>query len=266
MTTHKYLNCDCSQYPYIGRVSVAEEGSVDFVYQFVKKRFVITRRNQNRSIFYTASDIIGPPDDLNYVEKFHSPCSFGKINSRKVDISISPWQHTDSMTEAIEEWTKGLYMTTENNYIDIEFHEAVYPVRVSIYEIYNPGNVIQISAQDSNNHWIQLWDELSQIVPPKSRLFSPPLSHPCDFKTKMLRLTFKKSSRESYIELGAVMLIGTSDLILPRNPNESLSNLLKRINSMYSPHHDDVHNLTADSKSAHLDIVHLQRNFSKNCT
>ncbi|XP_071641996.1 uncharacterized protein [Temnothorax longispinosus] len=169
------------------------------------------------------------------------------------------------MTEAIEEWTKGLYMTTENNYIDIEFHEAVYPVRVSIYEIYNPGNVIQISAQDSNNHWIQLWDELSQIVPPKSRLFSPPLSHPCDFKTKMLRLTFKKSSRESYTELGAVMLIGTSDLILPRNPNESLSNLLKRINSMYSPHHDDVHNLTADSKSAHLDIVHLQQNFPKNC-
>ncbi|XP_071631885.1 F-box/LRR-repeat protein 4-like [Temnothorax longispinosus] len=272
MTTHnESLNCEsCSRYPYIGRVSVGEKDSVDFVYQFVKIRYVTTRRNhQNFSIFYTAPDIIGPPRSYKYDEDFHSSCSFGKDLREVNDISIPPWQHNDdttsSMTRAIEKCTRGLYMTSENNYIDIEFHEAVYPVRVSIYEIYNPGNVIQISAQDSNNHWIQLWDESSQIVLSNSRLFSPPLSHPCDFKTKMLRLTFKKSSRESYTELDAVMLIGTSDLILPRNPNESLSNLLKRINSMYSPHHDDVHNLTADSKSAHLDIVHLQRNFPEYC-
>ncbi|XP_071582043.1 uncharacterized protein [Temnothorax nylanderi] len=81
----------------------------------------------------------------------------------------------------------------------------------------------------------------------------------------MLRLMFKGSSDKTYTKLDAVMLIGTSDLILPRNPNESLSNLLKRINSIYSSHHDDVHNLTADSKSAHLDIVHLQRNFPEYC-
>ncbi|XP_024885825.1 F-box/LRR-repeat protein 2-like isoform X2 [Temnothorax curvispinosus] len=161
-------------------------------------------------------------------------------------------------------WYTWDHMTSEKKSIDIEFHEAVYPVRVSIYETIRPGSVIQILAQDSNNNWIQLWVESSQIVPPKSRLFSPPLSHPCDFKTKMLRLVFKDSSRTSSTQV-YVMLIGTSDLILPRNPNESLSNLLKRINSMYSQHHDDVHNLTADSKSAHLDIVHLQRNFSEYC-
>ncbi|XP_071571642.1 F-box/LRR-repeat protein 4-like isoform X2 [Temnothorax nylanderi] len=268
MTTHnKSLNCEsCSRYPYIGRVSVGEEGSVDFIYQFVKKRFVTTRRNH--SIFYTAPNIIGPPRSLNYGEQFHLPCSFGEdVGSRKngFDISISPWQNEVFMFIDGIPWYTGGHMTSENNYIDIEFHEAVYPVRVSVYEIYNPGSVIQISAQDSNNYWIQLWDESSQIVPPKSRLFSPPLSHPCNFKTKMLRLVFKDSSRKSYTKLDAVMLIGTSDLILPRNPNESLSNLLKRINSMYSPHHDDVHNLTADSKSAHLDIVHLQRNFHEYC-
>ncbi|TGZ37946.1 F-box/LRR-repeat protein 4 [Temnothorax longispinosus] len=158
-------------------------------------------------------------------------------------------------------------MMRQKDIIDIEFHEAVYPIRVCIYEIFNPGSVIQISAQNSNNHWIQLWDESSQIVPPKSRLFSPPLSHPrnVNFKTKMLRLVFKGSSDKTYTKLDAVMLIGTSDFILPRNPNESLSNLLKRINNIYSSHHDDVHNLTADSKSAHLDIVHLQQNFPEYC-
>ncbi|XP_071556703.1 F-box/LRR-repeat protein 4-like [Temnothorax nylanderi] len=277
MTTHnKSLNCEsCSRYPYIGRVSVGEKDSVDFVYQFVKKKYVPTRRNRQNFYIFTTYNIIGPPGSFNYGEQFHLPCSFGEkhVRSRKdgFDISISPWQIKDSMRhEYIDDTPWYTYtrdhMTSENNYIDIEFHEAVYPVRVSIYEIYNPGSVIQISAQDSNNHWIQLWDESSQIVFPTSRLFSPPLSHPCDFKTKILRLVFRDSSRKvSSTRLGAVMLIGTPDLILPRNSNESLSNLLKTINSMYSPHHDDVHNLTADSKSAHLDIVHLQRNFPEYC-
>ncbi|TGZ47849.1 F-box/LRR-repeat protein 4, partial [Temnothorax longispinosus] len=121
------------------------------------------------------------------------------------------------------------------NYIfyfeDIEFHEAVYPIRVCIYEIYNPGSVMQIWAQDSNRcRWFKLWDESSQIVPPTSRLFSPPLSHPCNFKTKMLRLVFKKSSPKTYTKIDAVMLIGTSELILSKNANENLTNVLKRIN------------------------------------
>ncbi|TGZ54193.1 Dolichyl-diphosphooligosaccharide--protein glycosyltransferase subunit 1 [Temnothorax longispinosus] len=81
----------------------------------------------------------------------------------------------------------------------------------------------------------------------------------------MLKLVFKGNSQVSYTKLDAVMLIGTSELILSRNPNESLTNLFKEINCMYSPYHDDVHNLTTDSESAHLDIVHLQQNFSKYC-
>ncbi|XP_024880168.1 uncharacterized protein LOC112459997 [Temnothorax curvispinosus] len=81
----------------------------------------------------------------------------------------------------------------------------------------------------------------------------------------MLKLVFKKSSPKTYTKIDAVMLIGTSELILSRNANENLTNVLKRINSMYSPCHDDVYNLTADLKSAHLDIVHLQENFSEYC-
>ncbi|XP_077278760.1 uncharacterized protein LOC143906497 [Temnothorax americanus] len=166
-------------------------------------------------------------------------------------------------------YTKLNTRAREYNYIfdfkDVKFHEAVYPIRVFIYKVYNPGNVIQILAQDPNKQWFQLWNGSSQIVPSTSRLFSPPLSHPCYFKTKMLRLVFENSSPKSYTKLDAVMLIGTSDLILPRYPRESLPNLLKKINCMYSPCHDDVHNLTADLKSAHSDIVHLQQNFPKYC-
>ncbi|TGZ56696.1 F-box/LRR-repeat protein 4, partial [Temnothorax longispinosus] len=253
------LYCErCSRYPYVGRISVGEEEHVDFIYQFVKERFVPTR-HQSLTIFYTAPDIIGPPKP-NYGELFHLPGS----NRKEIDISLSPWQKEDDFIRwYINKFAFWQYH--KNTYIDIEFHEAVYPIRVSIYEIYNPGSVIQILAQDSNNQWNKLWDESSQIVPPTSRLFSPPLSHPCNFKTKMLRLVFRNSPLESYTKLDAVMLIGTSELIFPRNANESLTNLLKRINCMYSSHHEEVHNLTPDLKSAHLDIVQLQQNFPEYC-
>ncbi|TGZ51611.1 Uncharacterized protein DBV15_12347 [Temnothorax longispinosus] len=265
MTTHnKSSYCEsCSRYPYVGRVSVGEEDSVDFTYQFVKKRFVAVD-HRSLSIFHTAPDIIGPPKFQNYGQPFHLPIPFYDMKRIKDGtVSISPWQNKDFMRPIDGLIPSDDDTTSEKRFIDIEFHEAVYPIRVCIYEICNPGSVIQILAQDSNNHWIQLWDESSQIVLPKSRLFSPPLSHSCNFKTKMLKLVFKGSSQVSYTKLDAV--IGTSELILSRNPNESLTNLLKRINSMYYPYYDDVHNLTTDSENAHLDIVHLQQNFPEYC-
>ncbi|XP_024890688.1 F-box/LRR-repeat protein 4-like [Temnothorax curvispinosus] len=209
MTSHyPPFYCEsCSRYPYVGRVSVGEEGSVDFIYQFAKKRFV-PKNHENISIYHTAPDIIGPPKFQNYGQLFHLPLFFEKllIYNGDVDISISPWQNEH-----------------EDGTNCVEFHEAVYPIRVCIYEIHHPGSVIEISAQDSNNKWFKLWDKSSHFVPPTSRLFSPPLSYSCNFKTKMLKLTFKNSSPVSYTKLDAVMLINL--------------------------------------KSAHLDIVDLQQNF-----
>ncbi|TGZ57709.1 Uncharacterized protein DBV15_08333 [Temnothorax longispinosus] len=72
-------------------------------------------------------------------------------------------------------------------------------------------------------------------------------------------------SKTANTKLDAVMLIGTSELILSRNPYEDLTDLLRKINCMYSQNHEDIHNLTADLKNAHMDIVHLQRNFPEYC-
>ncbi|TGZ52883.1 F-box/LRR-repeat protein 4, partial [Temnothorax longispinosus] len=167
-------------------------------------------------IFHTGPDIIGPPKSLNYGGLFHLPFR-----------------------------SSGLGLT----FVDIEFHEA------SLFIRNNPGNVIQILAQNSNNQWLQLWNGSSQIVFSTSRLFAPPLSHPCNFKTKMLRLVFENSSPKSYTKLNAM---------ISKNPNESLTNLLKKFNCMYSLYREDD-NLTADLKSAHLDIIHLQANFPESC-
>ncbi|TGZ54423.1 F-box/LRR-repeat protein 4 [Temnothorax longispinosus] len=219
MTSHYqplYCEMSCSRYPYVGRVSVGEEDRVDFIYQFVKKRDV-AENYQNFSIFYTAPDIIGPPEFANYGELFHLPYFKNDWRLDNFNISTSPWQNKDQNYELHLldiDWNDEA--SVENNYIDLKFDEAVYPVRVTIYEMYNPGNVIQIWAEDFNNReqWFKLWDESSQIVPPTSRLFSPPLSLPF---------------------------------------------------AMYTPHHEEVYNLTADLKSANLDIVHLQQNFPEYC-
>ncbi|XP_024881717.1 uncharacterized protein LOC112460970 [Temnothorax curvispinosus] len=263
MTSHyqPLFREDCNRYPYIGRVSVEEKNSTDFIYQFVKNRY--TYMYENISIYVTAPDIIGPPKFSNYGELVHLPFFIGrKLRTNKgVDISTSPWQNKEPMRQ-LDFIYCSAYSSDSSDSSDsnIEFHEAVYPIKVSIYEIYNPGNVIQILAQDPLNKWIQLWNGPSKTMHPTSRLFSPPLSHPCKFKTKMLRLVFKNSIPESHTKIDAVMLIGTSDLILPRNPNNSLNEVLTLIHSMYSAYHED-NNLTADLRNVHLDIVHLQENF-----
>ncbi|XP_024875244.1 F-box/LRR-repeat protein 4-like isoform X2 [Temnothorax curvispinosus] len=248
-----------SQYPYIDRVSTGEKNPVDFIYQFVNSyRYDCTN---NLATLCTLRYIKGGPT------KFPKYGDFSEtLIMRTYDFDISLLSLLPSHTLP-NRWPNRRIWHKKDikhiNHLEIEFHEAVYPIRVSIYEVYNPGNVIKIWVQDSsNNRWILLWDGLPQIVPPISRLFSPPLQL-CNFKTNKLKLEFKHSILD-YTKLDAVMLIGTSKLILPRNPEESLTDLLKRLNYMYS-RHEDVHNLTANYENAHLDIDHLQKNFPEHC-
>ncbi|XP_071582660.1 F-box/LRR-repeat protein 4-like [Temnothorax nylanderi] len=245
-----------SQYPYFGRVSTGEENSVDFIYQYVKhcKNDCVN----NLATLHTLHYITGAPT------KFPKYGDFSKtfiMRTYDFDISLpSSWPANIVLPDKRPWREKDI---KHINQLEIEFHKALYPIRVSIYEVYNPGNIIKIWAQDSSNdRWILLWDGLPQIVPPISRLFSPPLQL-CNFKTNILKLEFKHSIFD-YTKLDAVMLIGTSEFILPRNPEESLTDLLKRLNWMYS-HHEDVHNLTANYENAHLDIDHLQKNFPEHC-
>ncbi|XP_071635790.1 F-box/LRR-repeat protein 4-like [Temnothorax longispinosus] len=247
-----------SQYPYIGRISTGEENSVDFIYQFVKhcRNFI-----NNIDTLNTLHYMYGAPT------KFPKYGDFSEtfiMRTYDFDISLSSWHASVELPGRGMVWPER--HINDINHIEIVYHEAVYPIRVSIYEVYNPGNIIKIWAQDSSNklhkRWILLWDGSPQIVPPISRLFSPPLQL-CNFKTNILKLEFKHSILD-YTKLDAVMLIGTSELILPRNPEDSLNGLLKRLNCMYS-HHEDVHNLTANYEHAHLDIDHLQKNFPRHC-
>lgn len=94
----------------------------------------------------------------------------------------------------------------------------------------------------------------------KERLFSPPLNG-YNFKTKKLKLL---THDYCHVDIGAVILIGTSKMILPKNPEENLFNLLNSINCKYN-YQDDNFNLTNNKKNAQLDVVHLQENLFEYC-
>ncbi|XP_011056376.1 PREDICTED: F-box/LRR-repeat protein 4-like isoform X5 [Acromyrmex echinatior] len=244
---------------HVERVPIGKENHVDFVQQFVKNvRSFSSQYGGNSSISYAATNIIGPfsqfPNYGDFAQTFamrtYGPW-WDKAPSRSID--YMPQNNTDVVSQ---------------DYIDIEYHEAVYPVRVSIYEVYNPGSVIRIWAEDFKGRWFLLWNGPPQIVPPKSRIFSPPLQS-CDFKTKLLRLEFNHSLLDYYTDIDAVMLIGTSELIFPKDPahNQSLTNLLISINCdlFATPCREDIHNLTPNYKNAHLDIIHLKKTLIEHC-
>ena len=149
---------------------------------------------------------------------------------------------------------------------DLLYHEEVYPIRVSIYETYNPGSVVSILVKSEQGHWQRLWNGPPQIVPHKPRIFSPPLEQ-CKFKTKMLRIEFNHSLLDYYTQLDAVLLIGTSELIVPKNKTRfcNLSNMLKELGGN-ELNNEDPYNLTPNYITANNDVKELKKSLSKYCT
>ncbi|XP_071555028.1 uncharacterized protein [Temnothorax nylanderi] len=297
--TSNYHSSHCEndvRYPYTDRVAVGED-YVDFIYQFVKDSNIPTKNCKNTaSISNIRKNIIGIPSNFPSHEDF-------LLETYNFDISISPWQKQVPYTFVPED-EKDYYF----HHIDLEFHEAVYPIRISIYEVYNFGNVTKIWAQDSEDEsrcpfvlWVGPPQFYERCYPIKrrrseSRIFSPPLRS-CNFKTKMLRLQFISNS---CTQLDAVMLIGTSKLIFPKNPedNKNITNLLHRIRAQrhccserlcssrcceqfsriidkfedteslpawHSSVLSDPNNTTRDYENAYLDILDLQKEFPKYC-
>lgn len=141
---------------------------------------------------------------------------------------------------------------------DIEYRESVYPISVSIYELYNPGSVIAIWAQNCYGQWFQLWNGPPQIVTQQSRLFSPPLRL-CNFKTKMLRLEFNHSLLDYYTELDAVLLIGTLEMRFPKDASNK-RNLSDLLQETYFQHdfNDIPDNLTSHYEKPEHNIKYLK--------
>ncbi|XP_071639988.1 uncharacterized protein [Temnothorax longispinosus] len=141
--TSNYHSSHCEKdvrYPSTDRVAVGED-YVDFIYQFGKDSKISKKDCKNTtSKSNIRNNIIGTPSNFPSHEDFLLYLH-GRIKC-----------HT-----YVPEYRKDYYF---HHIIDLEFHEAVYPIRISIYEVYNFGNVFEVWAQDSEDEsrWILLWN------------------------------------------------------------------------------------------------------------
>ncbi|XP_033326339.2 F box and leucine-rich-repeat gene 4 [Megalopta genalis] len=230
-------------------------GRVKFCEQYVKDvRDFSSQYGSNISISYTAYNIAGFPS------KFPD---YGDFPQAFVMRTYGPWWNK-APSRLIDYMPQNNEDVVSQDYIDLEFYEPVYPIRVSIYETYNPGSVVGVWAQNLEGKWIQLWSGVPQIVLHKPRIFSPRLPL-CNFMTKMIRLEFNHNLLDYYTELDAVSLIGTSNFIVPyKSRNQSLNDFIQQL-GYFKQSSDDKYNMTPDYLKASYDLEVLKGTISKHC-
>ncbi|XP_015593223.1 F-box/LRR-repeat protein 4 [Cephus cinctus] len=236
--------------------NLTNKESVAFVEQFVKEVSDFSSQyGSDNSISYTAYNIAGNPS------KFPD---YGDYPQAFVMRTYGCWWDV-APSRPIDYMPQNNGPVISQDYIDVEYYREVYPVRVSIYETYNPGSVVAIWARDNNRRWHQLWSGPPQIVSRKPRIFSPPLQL-CHFKTKMIRVEFNHSLLDYYTEVDAILLIGTSELILPHIgfQNRNLSALLQELGDT-THNNEDQYNLTPDYLKINQDLKKLKNTLGKHC-
>ncbi|XP_078050003.1 F box and leucine-rich-repeat gene 4 [Augochlora pura] len=231
-------------------------GAIAFIEQYVKDVCDFSSQyGSNISISYTAYNIAG------YPSKFPD---YGDFPQAFVMRTYGPWWNK-APSRLIDYMPQNNEAVVSQDYIDLEFYEEVYPIRVSIYETYNPGSVVGVWAQNSEGKWTQLWSGVPQVVPHKPRIFSPRLQL-CNFKTKMIRLEFNHNLLDYYTELDAVSLVGTSNFMVPNNNshNQNLNDFIQRL-GYFKQSSDDSYNMTPDYLKASYDLAVLKEIISKHC-
>eukprot|EP01080_Neovahlkampfia_damariscottae_P006952 gene6952-11114_t len=98
--------------------------------------------------------------------------------------------------------------STAKEWLEFTYEKSVCPTKVEIYETYNPGSCIKISARNpKNKQWIELWSGPKQTASSVSRIFAPTLKK-CKFKTNEIRLDICQTGNSGYYEIDAVQLTG----------------------------------------------------------
>ncbi|XP_065339884.1 F-box/LRR-repeat protein 4 [Cloeon dipterum] len=150
------------------------------------------------SISYTAHNLTGPsrvfPAYGDHAEAY-SMRTYGKW-----------WDQAPSGRKEIQ----GLNCNPvrSQDFVDVSFEHKVYPSKITLYEVYNPGALVRIWAKDLHSKWTLLYEvDVLETPPPAARKFSPPLNE-CPFQTSFIRLEFNHEHLESYYEIESIVLEG----------------------------------------------------------
>uniref|UniRef100_T1ITN6 F-box domain-containing protein n=1 Tax=Strigamia maritima TaxID=126957 RepID=T1ITN6_STRMM len=153
------------------------------------------------SMNYTAFNIIGKPNVYP---------SYGDYADTFLLRTFGPWwENAPSACKSFKFKNRNSFYGQD--FIDLKFEQLVYPIRIDIYETYNPGSVVRILAFNAHNcEWHLLWQgspSSNHIF--ESRIFSPFIKT-TPFLTNLIRLEFNHYHADYYTEIDAVMLIGSS--------------------------------------------------------
>jgi len=128
------------------------------------------------------------------------------VGSWGADNLVGPPQTFPRYGDISTAWAP-LTSSGSEEFLHLKFAQAVYVCGVDIFETWNPGCVVKVSAYDGQN-WQTLWSgPLQQPLPEIPRVFSPPFS--CTpFKSNEMRIDLDCSNSISWTEIDAIRLRG----------------------------------------------------------
>ncbi|OWF39443.1 F-box/LRR-repeat protein 4-like [Mizuhopecten yessoensis] len=187
-------NRECQQKPSL--VSQFSKEVTDFSSQY----------GSETSISYTACNLAGRSNIYPTYGDFTQACVFR---------TYGPWWN--EVPSSRKKFNKRQADFCSEDFIEVSFDIEVYPCKLEIWETYNPGAVVKIVACDSSSgsdvdsgkaRWQTIWKGEPEECPPKSRIFSPPLTNPF-FKTKLIRLELCSVKCHYYTELDCIVMYGS---------------------------------------------------------
>ncbi|UJR28827.1 hypothetical protein I4U23_010051 [Adineta vaga] len=105
-------------------------------------------------------------------------------------------------------WAQG--NRANNEYIIVEFAQAVNPEQIDIYETYNAGAVVKVSVRNGafNGEWQTVWEVDAPHVETHSRIFSVPCVNRVFHSINQIRLNVNCTAAGSWCEIDCIKLIG----------------------------------------------------------
>ncbi|CAH1638101.1 unnamed protein product [Spodoptera littoralis] len=171
------------------------------------------------SVSYTAFNLRGPPSNFP---------DYGDYPQAFVMRTYGTWWE-EAPSAQKDYMPQNASAITSQDFVEVSFEKAVYPLEVSIFETYNPGALVRIWALGPTA-WMLLWEGEPEYVGDTPRIFSPPIRQ-INVPTRILRLEFNHKLLPYYTELDAVLLRGRQ----PANLTKHLRNNFSYSSLFYKP-------------------------------
>ncbi|KAI5635035.1 f-box-like domain-containing protein [Phthorimaea operculella] len=185
-----------------------EEREPQIIEQFVQNvEDFSSQYGSEISVSYTAFNLRGPPSNFP---------DYGDYPQAFVMRTYGTWW--EEAPSAQEDYMPQNSSTIgSQDFVEVSFERAVYPMEVSVFETYNPGALVRIWAWGATS-WVLLWEGEPEYVGDTPRIFSPPIRQ-MNFPSRVLRLEFNHRLLPYYTELDAVLLKGKEPTNIVRMKN-----------------------------------------------